>query len=32
MTKLEQLHNVYEILLGARNLTTQEITLMVGGL
>jgi hypothetical protein len=32
MTKLEQLYKVYEILLGARNLTTQEITLIVGGL
>jgi hypothetical protein len=32
MTKLEQLHKVYEILLGARNTITGDITLMVGGL
>jgi hypothetical protein len=31
MTKLEQLHKVYEILLGARNLTTREIILMIEG-
>jgi hypothetical protein len=31
MTKLEQLHKVYEILLGARNLTIWEFTLMIGG-
>jgi hypothetical protein len=29
--KLEQLYKVYEILLGARNPTTWDITLMVGG-
>lgn len=31
MSKLEQLHKVYEILLGARNTITGDITLMVGG-
>jgi hypothetical protein len=32
LTKLEQLQKVYDILLGARNVLTQEIILIVAGM